>query len=102
MPGKKAKGASSGEGQLFVILHDEKNSRHFLSSRDQLMFSKKDNLKVGTFATFSGNGDRSSRCRCLVVISGKLFNQLDQNYHCLFLSQARKNIVKQVCASSTE
>ena len=75
-PGKKTKQAATNEittnkTESFVLLYDEKNSRHAIFAHDQLVFAKKDNLKVDTYATFSGNGDRSSKCRGIVVSAGK-------------------------------
>ena len=70
MPVKKIKPVSNGHSQLFVVLHDEKTSRHFMAEWDGLVFSKRDNLKPGTYATFTGNGERSSRFKGVVVLSG--------------------------------
>jgi hypothetical protein len=76
MPGKRAKLTTTTETttskvESFVLLRNEKDSGHAVFERDQLVFSKKDNLKVGTYATFNGNGSRSSKCRGIVVLAGK-------------------------------
>jgi hypothetical protein len=76
MPAKKAKQTTTNEtttskAESFVLLRDEKDSRHAVFERDQLVFAKKDNLKVGTYGTFNGNGTRSSKCRGIVVLRGK-------------------------------
>ena len=59
---------------MFVLLHEQKKSRHFIAKREDLVFSEKDNLKSGAHAIFNGTGERSSRCNCLVDLSGKTVN----------------------------
>lgn len=74
MPLKKTKGALVDESKVFVLLHDREKGRHFIAKQAELIYSRKDNLKPGSYATFSRNEDRSSRCKCMVVLSGKIFN----------------------------
>ena len=62
--------STTSKSDVFVLLRDERNSRHVIFPRDKLIFAKKDNLKIGTYACFKGNGDRSSRCRGIVVLTG--------------------------------
>lgn len=61
----------SDKDHRFVLLRDEQTSRHFLFRRDQLSCSKKNDFKIGTYATFHGDGDQSARCRGVIVLSGK-------------------------------
>ena len=61
----------SNKDERFVLLRDEKTSRHFMFRRDQLSSSKKDNFKIGTHAIFHGDADQSTRCRGVIVLSGK-------------------------------
>lgn len=97
---KQTVAAVQPHSQLFVILHDESKSRHFIAERSELVFAKKDNLKTGTYATFTRNGDRSSRCRGLVVLSGNASNNIYQNSSFDFLIKVPKIIVNQVWRSS--
>ena len=55
----------------FVLLRDERTSRHFMFHRDQLSSSKKDDFKVGTYATCQDNGDESTPCRGVIVLAGE-------------------------------
>ena len=95
MPAKKGKhttasSITTSKPDSFVLLRDEKNSRHVVFPRDQLVCAKKDSLKVGTYATFEGNGDRKSKCRGIVVLGGKLPVKRQEKTSWLFLSLGTK------------
>lgn len=55
---------------MYVALRDNKTSLYYVVPRDHLSFSKKDNLKVGSSATFHGDA-QSPRFQGTVLISGK-------------------------------
>lgn len=61
----------SNNEDRFVLLRDEQTSRHVMFRRDQLSCSKKDDFKTGSYATFHGDGDLSTRCRGIIVLAGK-------------------------------
>ena len=76
MPAKRTrqqttKGATVSKVESFVVLRDEKSSRHAVFARERLVFAKKDNLKIGTFASFNGDVSLVSKCRGIVVLAGK-------------------------------
>lgn len=55
--------------QTYVVLRDNKTSRYYVVPRDHLSFSKKNNLKIGSSATFNGD-DQTHRFQGTVMISG--------------------------------
>lgn len=71
MAPKKQKQQPVKQIPMYVALRDDKTSRYHVVPRDHLSFSKKDNLKVGSSATFNGGDDRSRRFHGTVMISGK-------------------------------
>jgi hypothetical protein len=71
MPPKKKLQQPVSQLVLYAVLYDNKSSRHLIVPRDKLLYKKKDNLKVGTSATYNGDGDRSSRVCGDIVMLGK-------------------------------
>lgn len=81
MPPRKTKysrenQATTSKVKSFVVLCDERNSRHAVYAHDQLLFAKKDNLNKGTYATFNGGGNRASKYRGIVVLAGNSFDKI--------------------------
>ncbi|CAF1241573.1 unnamed protein product [Adineta steineri] len=66
MPQKKTK--KIVDESMWVVLYDEKNSSHHIVARDKLTFAKKDNLRIGTPASYNGDGDRANRVRGKVIV----------------------------------
>jgi hypothetical protein len=71
MPPKKTKQQPLNQVNMFVVLCNNKTSHPHVLPRDKLSYAKKDDLKVGTFATFNGAGDRSSRCQGIIIMTGR-------------------------------
>ena len=71
MPPKKVNHESNNRSDSHVVLYDKAKSEHLVPARSILMYAKKDNLRVGTYATFQGEGDRSFRFRGQVIMEGK-------------------------------
>ncbi|CAF4002871.1 unnamed protein product, partial [Rotaria sordida] len=70
MPQKKQKEPLVKQLNTYVALRDKKTSRCYVVSRDHLSFAKKDNLKVGTSATFNEPNDPSHRFHGIVITCG--------------------------------
>lgn len=56
----------------FCILRDNKTFVCRILPGKNLTYSKKDNLQLGTYATFRGGADPSSRTRGIIIFSGKI------------------------------
>ncbi|CAF3376220.1 unnamed protein product, partial [Rotaria socialis] len=69
MAPKKTKEESLNQLNKYVLLHDNKTSRCHVVTRDQLSFTKKDNLKTDTSALFNAAGDPSYRFKGIVLSS---------------------------------
>ncbi|CAF2107918.1 unnamed protein product [Rotaria magnacalcarata] len=62
MAPKKNKEQLIQQENLYIVLRDE-CSRHYVFARRDLNYNKKDNLKVGSYATFCTPDDPSRRCQ---------------------------------------
>ena len=71
MAPKKTKEESLNQLNKYVLLRDNKTSRCHVVTRDQLSFTKKDNLKTGTSAIFNAADDPSHRFKGIVLSPGK-------------------------------
>jgi hypothetical protein len=77
MPPKKIKQQPPNQSDtLYVVLRDNKKSCSRVVPQDKLSYTKKDNLKLGTFATYKEDGNLSSRFRGIVIMSGKLYESI--------------------------
>ena len=73
----------SASGSSFVILHDEKKSHHTVVPYGTLVNCKTNHLKVGSTASFNGNGNRSARCRGVIIFIGKFYENINgENTKC--------------------
>ncbi|CAF1316274.1 unnamed protein product [Adineta ricciae] len=70
MAPKKRKQASSNQGDTFVVLRDSKTSTLHLIPTNQLSYSKRENLKISTAATFNGAGDVSRGFKGIILAKG--------------------------------
>ncbi|CAF2953815.1 unnamed protein product [Rotaria sp. Silwood2] len=69
MAPKKSKEQLKLLENLYVVLRD-KSSRHYVIARHELNYNKKDNLTIGTYATFALPDDPSRRCQGTIIVSG--------------------------------
>jgi hypothetical protein len=94
MAPKKSKQQHSNESApSFVVLHDEKNSRHIVVPYRTLVNCKTNQLKLASSASFNGNGDRSARCKGVIVCIGKLSEYIGRRSMNFSIHKARKNSV---------
>ena len=84
--------ATTSEVKSFVRLRDERNSRHVVYSRDQLLFARKDNLNRGIYVTFNGRGNRSSKRRGVIVLADKPAHRIPVNTIIVFLERGERTM----------
>jgi hypothetical protein len=71
MAPKKAKQPVVKPLNVFFVLHYSESSRRLVASRENLVIGKKESLKIEISATFREQGNRSSRCWGLIIMSDK-------------------------------
>ncbi|CAF4936767.1 unnamed protein product [Rotaria sp. Silwood2] len=73
MAPKKNKDQLVEHNNMYVVLRD-KNSRHHIVAHRELTYTKTDNLKIGTSASFSLPGDPEFHFEGTILVSGTFSN----------------------------